>query len=127
MTDTDKKIYTFDDALMLLHDGLWWEFTDWNNRIYSNLRLMPKIYIDEVLVDNPYTLPTEEELNAQVSQLQTEYDAQDYARKRKAEYPTIEGLVVALYDTDDKAAIEDKRAEVKAKYPKRVTFVNVEY
>ena len=26
--------------------------------------------------------------------------------------------VVALYDTDDKAAIEAKGAEVKAKYPK---------
>ena len=37
---------------------------------------------------------------------------------RKAEYPSIQDLVVALYDTDDKAAIEAKRAEVKAKYPK---------
>jgi len=54
----------------------------------------------------------------EVDKLQAEYDAQDYARKRKAEYPTIEELVVALYDTDDKAAIEAKRAEVKAKYPK---------
>ena len=26
--------------------------------------------------------------------------------------------VVALYDTEDKLAIENKRAEVKAKYPK---------
>ena len=50
--------------------------------------------------------------------MQTEYDALDYARKRKSEYPSIEELVVALYDTDDKAAIETKRAEVKAKYPK---------
>ena len=41
-----------------------------------------------------------------------------YADKRKQEYPTIEELVVALYDTDDKAAIEKRRADVKAKYPK---------
>ena len=47
-----------------------------------------------------------------------EYDAQEYARKRQAEYPSIEELVVALYDTDDKADIEAKRAEVKKKYPK---------
>ena len=52
------------------------------------------------------------------SELQVEYDALDYARLRKAEYPSIEELVVALYDTDDKSAIETKRAEVKAKYPK---------
>ena len=56
-------------------------------------------------------------LNKQ-NELKTNYDAQEYARKRKAEYPTIEELVVALYDTDDKADIETKRAAVKAKYPK---------
>ena len=49
-----------------------------------------------------------------------EYDAQDYARKRKEEYPTIESLVVALYDSDDKTAIDEKRAEIKLKYPKPV-------
>ena len=41
-----------------------------------------------------------------------------YADKRRAEYPTIAELTVALYDTDDKSAVEAKRAEVKAKYPK---------
>ena len=50
--------------------------------------------------------------------LQAEYDAQEYARNREAEYPSIKELVVALYDTDDKADIEAKRAEVKKKYPK---------
>ena len=61
---------------------------------------------------------SKEEIKIKYAELQTDYDAQDYARKRKAEYPSIEELVVALYDTDDKAAIEAKRAEVKAKYPK---------
>ena len=41
-----------------------------------------------------------------------------YADKRKLEYPSIESLVVALYDTEDKLAIENKRAEIKTKYPK---------
>jgi len=50
--------------------------------------------------------------------LKLEWDALAYARKREAEYPTIQELVVALYDTDDKSAIEAKRAAVKAKYPK---------
>ena len=61
---------------------------------------------------------SKEDIQTKLNELQAEYDALDYARKRKAEYPTIEELVVALYDTDDKAAIEAKRAEVKAKYPK---------
>ncbi len=41
-----------------------------------------------------------------------------YAEKRQAEYPSIAELTVALYDTDDKSAVEAKRAAVKAKYPK---------
>jgi hypothetical protein len=67
---------------------------------------------------NPHSELTWEKVNTEMARLQTEYDANEYARKRKDEYPTIEELVVALYDTDDKAAIEAKRAEVKAKYPK---------
>ena len=58
------------------------------------------------------------DIQAKQAELQAEYDAQDYARKRKAEYPTIEELVVALYDTDDKTAVDEKRAEIKLKYPK---------
>ena len=63
------------------------------------------------------TPPTEAEIDAELKRMQDEYDAQEYARKRQAEYPSIQELVVALYDTDDKAAIEAKRAEVKKKYP----------
>ena len=66
--------------------------------------------------ENPTNI-TNEEILAKQTELQTAYD-NDYARKRKEEYPTVEELVVALYDTDDKADIETKRAAVKAKYPK---------
>jgi homoaconitase/3-isopropylmalate dehydratase large subunit len=66
---------------------------------------------------NPTNI-TNEQILAKQAELQAEYDAQDYARKRQAEYPTIEELVVALYDTDDKAAIDEKRAAVKLKYLK---------
>lgn len=62
--------------------------------------------------------PTDSEIETERVKLQAEYDAQEYARNRAAEYPSIAELTVALYDTDDKAAIETKRAAVKAKYPK---------
>ena len=62
--------------------------------------------------------PSDEDIETELKKLQDEYDAQEYARKREVEYPTIKELVVALYDTDDKADIEAKRAEVKKKYPK---------
>ena len=64
------------------------------------------------------TEPTEDEINAVSKTVEAEYDAHEYARNRAAEYPSIAELTVALYDTDDKAAIETKRAAVKAKYPK---------
>ena len=64
------------------------------------------------------SVATEEEFNNAVTAYKAEYDTQEYARKRQAEFPSIQDLVVALYDTDDKADIEAKRAEVKKKYPK---------
>ena len=74
--------------------------------------------INQITWLNSTPIISNEDILVKQTELQTEYDAQEYARKRKAEYPTIEELVVALYDTDDKSAIEAKRAEVKAKYPK---------
>jgi len=69
--------------------------------------------------DGHTTTPEEAtQINTEYDRLLAEYDAQEYARKRQAEFPSIQDLVVALYDTDDKADIEAKRAAVKAKYPK---------
>ena len=68
--------------------------------------------------NNPHPELTWEKVSAEMDAVQSKYDSQDYARKRKAEYPSIEELVVALYDSDDKAAVDEKRAAVKLKYPK---------
>ena len=62
--------------------------------------------------------PTEEQLDALESQANDLEALNQVYANRKAESPSVQDLVVALYDTDDKAAIEAKRAEVKAKYPK---------
>ena len=75
-------------------------------------------YENIILNDDTATMPTKNEVETKIEQLQTEHDNQEYTRKRKAEYPTIEELVVALYDSDDKAAVDEKRAAVKLKYPK---------
>ena len=62
--------------------------------------------------------PTEEQLNAFESEADAVEALNQVYANRQAEYPSVQDLVVALYDTDDKSAIEAKRAEVKAKYPK---------
>ena len=68
--------------------------------------------------DDNITQPTQAEIDAEIVRLQAEYDAQEYARNRASEYPSLLELTVALYDTDDKSAVEAKRAAVKLKYPK---------
>ena len=62
--------------------------------------------------------PSDADVEAKVAEYKELWDTQEYARNRQAEYPTIAELTVALYDTDDKSAIEAKRAAVKLKYPK---------
>ena len=71
----------------------------------------------------PDTQPTQEELEAAWTQIQTAY-ANDYARKRKEEYPSVDELVVALWEgvVEERMAavtkLEIKRQAVKAKHPK---------
>ena len=52
-------------------------------------------------LDDTETQPSDTEIQNEIDRLQAEYDALEYQRKREAEYPTIQELVVALYDTDD--------------------------
>ncbi len=62
--------------------------------------------------------PTEEQLNAFESEADAVEALNQVYANRRSEYPSVQDLVVALYDTDDKAAIDEKRAEIKLKYPK---------
>ena len=62
--------------------------------------------------------PTDEQLNALEDKANDMIALHQVIVNRKKEYPSIKELVVALYDTEDKAAIDEKRAEIKLKYPK---------
>jgi len=73
---------------------------------------------DGVITEFPGSIPSQADQDKWTKEYEAHVSANEYKEKRKAEYPTIEELVVALYDTDDKAAIEKRRADVKAKYPK---------
>jgi hypothetical protein len=56
-------------------------------------------------------------ISTEVIRLQAEYDSQEYARNREAEYPTIQECVHAILD-DDLDALQVLRQAVKDKYPK---------
>ena len=64
---------------------------------------------------NPTNI-TNEQILAKQTELQTAYD-NDYARKRKAEYPSLEECVHAILD-DDLDNLQALRTAVKEKYPK---------
>jgi hypothetical protein len=56
-------------------------------------------------------------VDTETARLQAESDSQEYARLRKAAYPSIEECVHAILD-DDLVALQAKRADVKARFPK---------
>ena len=72
-------------------------------------------YIREWISSEPQ--PTEAAIETAHGLWQTEWDSQEYARKRKPEYPSIEECVHAILD-DDLVALQAKRSAVKEKYPK---------
>ena len=86
----------------------------------ANQFILSKSAPPHTIIDwsGPDSQPTEAEFKEAWDKYEAEQAAQEYARNRQAEYPSVQELVVALYDTDDKSAVEAKRAAVKAKYPK---------
>ena len=60
---------------------------------------------------------SKEDIKTEMDRLKAEYDAQEYARKRKAEYPTIQECVHAILD-DDLENLQILRQAVKDKFPK---------
>ena len=68
--------------------------------------------------------PTTADIEAAHAVWQAEYDAQEYARNREAEYPSVDELIVALWEgvVEERMAavtkLEAKRQAVKLKHPK---------
>jgi hypothetical protein len=77
------------------------------------------VHNDEIVEWNSsdITQPTEDEIKAEITRLQAEYDAQAYSRKRQAEYPSVQECVHAILD-DQLDALQAKRALIKTKFPK---------
>ena len=72
----------------------------------------------DIKYNSGQTPPTKAEIETKFSELTAEYDAQEYARNRKAEYPDWGTQLNKIYDdgiTKWKAEMVDP---IKAKYPK---------
>ena len=59
------------------------------------------------------------DIEAKMTELQAEYDAEQWKRNRQAEYPTQEECIHALLDGGDTLTeLQAKRTATKNKYPK---------
>ena len=103
---------TIEDILVHTHGGPWFGFRGKGGKTYANL-----------IIHTDDEKPTQEWLEAELKSQQDAYD-NDHARKRKEEYPSIDELVVALWEgvVEERMAaitsLEGKRQAVKTKYPK---------
>ena len=101
-----------ESILVDMRSGQWFSWSDSHNKVYSNL-----------VIHSDDDKPTQEFLEAELKSQQDAYD-NDYARKRLEEYPSVDELVVALWEgvVEERMAavtkLEGKRQAVKTKYPK---------
>ncbi len=74
---------------------------------------------DKVFYLDGQTPPSESAIDAEVIRLQAEYDAQEYARNRKAEYDALNQFeLISDDDVNGTTTHKDAIAAIKAKYPK---------
>tara|TARA_R100000008_G_scaffold80635_1_gene63182 strand:- start:771 stop:1079 length:309 start_codon:yes stop_codon:yes gene_type:complete len=95
------------DALQSLKPGAEWA---WTGSDYSGL----------VWKDSKQTQPTESEINAELTRLQTEYDNKQYQRNRAKSYPSVrDQLDMQYWDKKNGTTTwVDAVAKVKSDNPK---------
>ena len=97
----------FIDAIKSLKPNAEWSIT--GSDAYANIT-----WYDEV-----QTKPTESELTTEVARLQTIYDAQDYARKRKVKYDALNQFELISDDAiNGTTTHKDAILAIKAEFPK---------
>jgi hypothetical protein len=75
--------------------------------------------ISEIRLFDGQTPPTEEAIQEKLVELLAEYDAQEYARNRKAEYDALNQFELMSDDAiNGTTTHKDAIAAVKTKYPK---------
>jgi len=93
------------DALLKLKPNAEWS---WNGNEYDGLEWL----------DENQTKPTEQEILDKQAELQADYDAKEYQRKRASEYPSIGDQLDYIYHNGIDAWKTDMVDPIKNKYPK---------
>ena len=107
--DDNGRYDHIEDVLVRLHKGQWFGWLDPYNKVYSNL----------IIHDKSKSKPTEKELTDALATQQSDFDSQEYSRKRAVAYPLIGDQLDDLYHngafSDEMAA---KLKKVKDDFPK---------
>ena len=99
------------EALISLKPGAQWSL---NGDEYGGL-----IWNEPPVYEGGQKKPTKEEVEAEVSRLQAEYDAKEYQRQRVPEYPSIGDQLDAIWKGGDAYDVMlAKVMAIKDKYPK---------
>ena len=96
-----------EDYLITVRRGQWFGWTDSKNKIYENL-----------IVHDGGTKPTKEEVEAGFKALKDKWTAEEYKRKRIAEYPHFNTQLDYIYHNGIEKWKTDMIDPIKAKYPK---------
>ena len=96
-------------VLVQLHGGQWFGWSDSKNKVYANL-----------VIHGDQEKPTQEFLESELARLQSEHDAQEYARNRAEAYAsTGDQLDMQYWDSvNDTTTWKDHIASVKDQFPK---------
>ena len=126
--DRNFRFDHIEDILAKLHRGQWFRWSDVNNKVYANLVLVDKVWDqdytgvnhEEGMIDNPHSKPSEKSLTDALAKEQSDFDAQQYARNRRKEYPSNGDQWDMIYKDNKNSTTTHKDAveAVKTKWPK---------
>ena len=105
---TNGRYNHIEDVLVHLHSGQWFGWSDSKNKVYENL----------VILDDSKDRPTEKELTDALKKQQDDWDAKEYARNRKLEYPDWGIQLNKIYDDGIAKWKSEMVDPIKAKWPK---------
>jgi hypothetical protein len=108
--DMNGKYTHIEDALVQLHSGGWFGWSDSKNKVYANL----------VIHNSDYDKPTEKSLTDALAKQQSDFDAQEYARNRASAYPSNGDQWDMIYKDNKNSTTThaDAVEAVKTKWPK---------
>jgi len=110
-------IYTLMDTLNTSFPEISWKLIDPKAETEEESFSLNEVIYPDCFKAIEGELPSKSEVETERDRLNSEWEAQEYARKRQEEYPSIQECVHAILD-DDLTALQEKRQAVKAKFPK---------